>query len=63
MFVQTIRGKTSDRQGIRACLDRWLKDLEPGATGWLGRRTCMPWMPCLVWSAGERLPSLKPPRC
>lgn len=36
MFVQTIRGKTSDPKAVRACLDLWLEELAPKATGWLG---------------------------
>ena len=36
MFVQVIRGRTSDAEGLRAAMDRWLADLAPGAAGWLG---------------------------
>jgi hypothetical protein len=36
MFAQVIQGKTSNPQGLEAALDRWLQDLAPGATGWLG---------------------------
>ncbi len=36
MFVQVIRGRTSDADGLRAALDRWEKDLAAGAVGWLG---------------------------
>ena len=36
MFVQVIMGKVSDATGLRAALDRWVRDLSPGATGWLG---------------------------
>src|SRR5262245_26040664 len=36
MFVQVIRGQVSDEAEVRAALDRWLADLAPGATGWLG---------------------------
>jgi hypothetical protein len=35
MFAQIIRGKTSDPMAVRACLDRWMSDLAPTATGWL----------------------------
>jgi hypothetical protein len=36
MFVQVFQGKVSDPQTVRAALDRWMQDLAPGATGWLG---------------------------
>jgi hypothetical protein len=36
MFVQIIQGTVADRQAARATMDRWLRDLEPGAAGWLG---------------------------
>lgn len=36
MFAQVIQGKTSNPQGLEAALDRWLQDLAPSATGWLG---------------------------
>src|SRR6266566_5044079 len=36
MFVQVIRGQVSDADQARAALDRWMQDLAPGATGWLG---------------------------
>lgn len=36
MFAQVIQGKTSDAEGLRAALDRWLQELRPGAVGWLG---------------------------
>ena len=36
MFVQVIRGKVADAGALRAALDRWMRDLSPGATGWLG---------------------------
>ena len=36
MFIQVIQGRTSDADGLRAALDRWQKDLAPGAVGWLG---------------------------
>ena len=36
MFLQVIEGKTKDRDGMRAAMDRWRRDLAPGATGWLG---------------------------
>ena len=36
MFVQVIRGQVDDRDGLRRQLDRWVQELAPGATGWLG---------------------------
>jgi hypothetical protein len=36
MFVQIIQGTTSDPEGLLAAGDRWIQDLAPGATGWLG---------------------------
>jgi hypothetical protein len=36
MFVQVIKGHTSDAAGIRGQLDRWLTDCKPGAIGFLG---------------------------
>ena len=36
MFVQIIKGNTSDRPGVRRQNARWSEDLLPGATGFLG---------------------------
>jgi hypothetical protein len=36
MFVQVITGKTSKAAEVRAAVERWGKDLAPGAEGWLG---------------------------
>ena len=36
MFAQIIRGRTFDPWAVRPLVDRWLKELAPGATGWLG---------------------------
>lgn len=36
MFVQVIEGRVRDRDGLRAQLDKWLQDVAPGASGWLG---------------------------
>ena len=36
MFVQVIEGKTSDPDGLRAQFDKWVAELQPGATGYLG---------------------------
>ena len=36
MFAQVIQGKVSDTAAMRAATDRWLKELAPGAEGWLG---------------------------
>ena len=34
--MQIIQGRVHDPGAARATLDRWLTDLKPGATGWLG---------------------------
>jgi hypothetical protein len=36
MFVQVIKGKTSDAAGFRAQGDRWRDEVRPGAIGFLG---------------------------
>jgi hypothetical protein len=36
MFVQVIQGKLTDPSAMRAAGERWLEQLAPGATGWLG---------------------------
>ena len=36
MFVQVIQGRTSDARQVRAQLDKWVKEVAPGAVGWLG---------------------------
>lgn len=36
MFVQVVQGKVSDAAAAREHFDRWVSDLAPGATGWLG---------------------------
>jgi hypothetical protein len=36
MFVQVIEGQVADREGLRSQLERWQKELRPGATGLLG---------------------------
>ena len=36
MFVQVIEGPVSDREGLRRQMDRWMVELRPGATGYLG---------------------------
>lgn len=36
MFVQVIEGKVADRDRLRSQVDTWLKELAPGAAGWLG---------------------------
>jgi hypothetical protein len=36
MFVQVIHGKVSDPEQARAAMERWVRDLAPGASGWLG---------------------------
>lgn len=39
MFIQVITAKTSDPEGVRQTFQRWMSDLAPGATGWLGSTT------------------------
>lgn len=36
MFVQVIQGRVADGDALRAARERWLSELAPGATGWLG---------------------------
>jgi hypothetical protein len=36
VFVQVIQGQVADADKARAALDRWARELAPGATGWLG---------------------------
>jgi len=36
MFVQMIKGKVSDKDGLKAAVERWERELAPGAKGWLG---------------------------
>lgn len=36
MFIQVITGQVADPAGLEAALDRWQKDVRPGATGFLG---------------------------
>lgn len=36
MFVQTIHAPTEDGDAVRTQLDRWHRELAPGAEGWLG---------------------------
>jgi hypothetical protein len=36
MFVQVIKGNTTDPDGLRQQLERWRADLRPGAAGFLG---------------------------
>ena len=36
MFVQVIQGQVADPEQARAALDRWVRELAPGADGWLG---------------------------
>lgn len=36
MFVQVIQGQVSDAGAVREAMDRWVRELAPGATGWLG---------------------------
>jgi hypothetical protein len=36
MFVQVVQGRTSDPEAVNAAVNRWMEELAPGATGWLG---------------------------
>jgi hypothetical protein len=36
MFVQVIQGAVADADELRGCLDRWVREVAPGAVGWLG---------------------------
>jgi len=36
VFIQIIQGQIKNASGVRATMDRWLRELEPGADGWLG---------------------------
>ena len=36
MFVQVIEGHVADREALRRQMERWMTDLRPGATGFLG---------------------------
>ena len=35
MFGQVIQGHTSDPTGVRQAMERWVRDLSPGAVGWV----------------------------
>ena len=39
MFVQVIQGQVDDAAQVRAAMDRWVQELAPGASGWLGSTT------------------------
>jgi hypothetical protein len=36
VFIQIIQGRCTQREQLRAILDRWPAELGPGADGWLG---------------------------
>jgi hypothetical protein len=36
MFIQVIQGHISDKEELKAALDRWTDQIAPGAIGWLG---------------------------
>lgn len=36
MFMQIIQGPVRDEDAVHATLDRWHRDVEPGAEGWIG---------------------------
>jgi hypothetical protein len=39
MFIQVIRGQVSDPERAHAAMERWTRELAPGAPGWLGSTT------------------------
>lgn len=39
MFVQLIEGRVADRDGLHRQMDRWMSELRPQATGFLGSTT------------------------
>jgi hypothetical protein len=36
VFVQVIQGQVDDAAKVRVAMDRWVQELAPGASGWLG---------------------------
>ena len=36
MFVQVIEGRAKDAEGLRSQVEKWRRELSPGAKGWLG---------------------------
>lgn len=36
MFIQVFQGKVGDSGRLQAQMDKWVRELQPGATGWLG---------------------------
>jgi hypothetical protein len=36
VFVQVIQGRAADAEQLRAAVDRWAREVAPGAVGWLG---------------------------
>src|SRR3954454_17501872 len=36
MFVQVIQGHVDDAAPLRAAMEQWVRDVSPGAIGWLG---------------------------
>ncbi len=36
MFVQVLKGRVDDADALHVEFDRWVADVAPGATGWLG---------------------------
>jgi hypothetical protein len=39
VFVQVVQARVTDRAGLRAQIERWERDLKPGARGFLGSTT------------------------
>jgi hypothetical protein len=36
MFIQVIQGHVDDASAVKAAIDTWVRDVSPGAIGWLG---------------------------
>ena len=36
MFIQVVHGRIASADELRSAADRWMAELAPGATGWLG---------------------------
>jgi len=36
VFIQVIQGQVTDRDELKTMIDRWVSDVAPTATGWLG---------------------------
>ncbi|MGW0202653.1 hypothetical protein, partial [Nonomuraea sp. NPDC003201] len=36
MFIQVIEGRAIEADALHQALERWVRELSPGARGWLG---------------------------